>query len=245
MTKQVKVSASPVATAEKPATKGGKIHQLPRKTVDKDSANEPAPPAQKAGPEAQGFALAQSAIGQVRAEGDNWGAFIPRLMALSVDARKYFRDGIGAYLKALRKEAGEDKQALRTVNSAKTRLNELSKISQAMDAGYEPNTDEKGKVTDPFYAVVNDARAFHDESKAKAGEAAEQRGRPTDGPVVACIKSVHKREPKTDEHKAEKESLLSLLAKQYPSAWKAAGIVNLEDTADTGTGILKASKKAA
>jgi hypothetical protein len=254
MTKQSKIAASPVATAEKHVMTNadrkpaGKVHQLPRKTTEKESANTPAPPAQKAGPEAQGFSLAQSAIAQVRTEGEGWKPFIPRLMALSPEGRKYFRDGIASHLKNMRKAAGKDELALKAVNSAKTRLNELSKISQALDAGFEPESDgvdAKGlpKVTAPFYAITQQARAFHDETKAKAGEAAEARGRPTDGPIVACIKSVNKRDAKTDDHKAEKESMLSLLAKQYPAAWKAAGVVNMEDEGDVTSGIF--AKKAA
>lgn len=236
-----KIQAAPATAVEEKRTP--KVHTLPRKTEPKAETPKVEP-----GADAKGFSLAQSAIAEVRGHGQTWLTYAARLMVLEPAARKAFREAISAHFRALGKAAKGDEKKLTdaqsaTLRSAKVRLSELSTLSQAMDGGFEPESDgvdAKGlpKLTQPFFAIIANARAFKDAEAAKNGEGKESRGRTPDSMATACIKYVLKRETRGNDDVIERKQILEMLKKAYPEAYALAQ-GDKPESGDPADGILK------
>ena len=145
--------------------------------------------AQPAGPEAQGWAVAQTVIAEAKGIGNIWLRHVAKLYDLSTQARESF----GKFLRQHIKQMGEHVKAqegnpehdlyMKAHRSARTQLSNLLVIARAMNAGYQPEVetdagvivrrpvDNSVIIVQPFYTVLAEAKTFT-ESDAKG------RGRP-------------------------------------------------------------------
>jgi hypothetical protein len=144
--------------------------------------------AQPAGPEAQGWAVAQTVIAEAKGIGNIWLRHVAKLYDLSTQAResfgKYLREHIKQMGEHVKAQEGKPDHALyqKAHKSDRTQLSNLLTIARAMNAGYQPEVkvedtrvvrDVQGNVliVQPFYTVLAEAKVFV-ESDAKG------RGRP-------------------------------------------------------------------
>lgn len=187
------------------------------------------------GADAQGYALAQSAIGEAIHEGDTWNRYVARLIEFSVEARTAFIKELRKHTREITeyvKQSGdtpEERTPYRDMSrSARTRLSELMTIANALNGGMviAVKVDERGVILrdsegypqprEKFYVQTGNARAFmRSEGTASAA------GRKRDPFIVAAVKYIDKRDP-APEDSEKKAALLALIAKQFPEDFEAA-----------------------
>lgn len=240
--KIVKTQENPVAAAvrkeletlresvEKPAKTATVLH-LPSKT--KKSTDTKAPPTglQK-GAEAEGFALAQSAIKATETEGNVWNRFVLDLVGLSVEARGWFIKTIRQHLNADKvddKEAADKYFHRTTKASGNVRLSELVAIAKTMNIGWEPQLDAKGQLALPFYKNLAEAKTILKSEAAAGDSTGAMRGRKREAFVVRLVKYVARFEV-LDSEEQQRDAIMAHLRGAFPAEFKAAQ----EDLADKG-----------
>ena len=189
------------------------------------------------GADAQGYALAQSAIGEAIHEGDTWNRYVSRLIEFSVEARTAFVKELRKHTRDITehvKQSGdtpEERTPYRDMSrSARTRLSELMTIANALNGGMviAVKVDERGLMVrdsegypqprEKFYVQTGNARAFmRSEGTASAA------GRKRDPFIVAAVKYIDKRDP-APEDSEKKQALLSAIAKMFPEEYAAATV---------------------
>jgi hypothetical protein len=139
-------------------------------------------PDQSAGYHAQGFALASSFFGVIKAHQMDLGRFVRDAWPLSVEARAYALKTLGEFVKQARENAklsqpaaGIDPKAWgRIARTASTRVSQFGAILRAMNAGMNHQTlCEFYKIEDPehltFDSVLEVARGLNASSGSNAG----------------------------------------------------------------------------
>jgi hypothetical protein len=189
----------------------------------------------QAGAEAQGWALAQSAIAEAKDESTTWNCYVGRLIGLSVEARSEFIKAIRKHVQTITehvKASGGDKETRKPYQmmsaSARVRLSELTTIAHALNSGLVISVkvdemkrivrDSRGNVQprDPFYSNVGNARML-----LRTEGTASTKGRKRDPFIVAAVKYIDKRDPAPGEENT-KEKMLAVIAKAFPAEFAEA-----------------------
>jgi len=144
--------------------------------VLKSAAGTRVTPVQLPGFEAQGYALAQSAVGLAKSHANDWHRIVCRLYVLSPEAREAFRTELNKHKKDMQAhvDAQTGKKAVAIWGGAKSsaivRFSQLKRISEALDAGMslpvkqDAIKAEGGRIerdpllADPFHTIVSKAR---------------------------------------------------------------------------------------
>lgn len=152
---------------------------------------------------AQGHALAQSFLHDEQSRAGWLNCYVGQLSEMDTTGRVEFRKALNAHLKAMgehvkqwAKDTPEHLRYSKAMRSASTRISEMATIAKAMDAGYNPEYQERNGLTVrdsrgipqmlfPFHTILADARLFLNAGAATGPT--KRKGRP---PVAGFVKAV-------------------------------------------------------
>jgi hypothetical protein len=176
---------------------------------------------QKPGAEAVGYAFAQSVIATAIGHANVWNRFVGRLIEMPTAAREAARKELRKHVSQMgaHVKVNEDNPAYKGAKaSAVVRLSQITKISQALDAGLAvevkrnpdngvPLRDAGGVLqpVNPFHFIVGEARAL-------LGSDAKGRGRPAKPFIEKLAKLIEDTDPSADDLAKAAEVLAQMLA---------------------------------